>query len=271
MTVTIMENDKDMHRFTVKQNKELFLYEVMDQNAEEGGETQPNLVRGVNSQYCFAAKYKNDGWTLAQIEFDCPTDSELVYKPARIDGYNFQSLAWTIGGHSVPELVNSSDFKLLRYDRDAAQAEFSVSMADVASVVGKVGIKKATVTFDPANKWRIQNYDLIIDHSPVSPIQSVKIEYDQDNFIHKVSMTGEIPGKYNVENTFTRDSLVFRNIPEYEFSLSYYGLPEPEGVSWTKPTPMYVWYIVGGVAFVFVSLAVGYWQRRLLLTRGESS
>ena len=35
--------------------------------------------------------------------------------------------------------------------------------------------------------------------------------------------------------------------PEPEFRLSHYGLPEPQGVTWPKPTPWYIYFIGVGV------------------------
>ena len=46
------------------------------------------------------------------------------------------------------------------------------------------------------------------------------------------------------------------DLPESEFTLSAYGLPEPVGVEWKKPTPRYVWFLAA--AGLFVALAVGF-------------
>ena len=57
----------------------------------------------------------------------------------------------------------------------------------------------------------------------------------------------------------------FVSIPKMdpaEFRLSAFGLPEPVGVEWKKPTPRYLWFLVAAGAFV--ALAVGF---RLLARR----
>lgn len=51
--------------------------------------------------------------------------------------------------------------------------------------------------------------------------------------------------------------------PETDFTLTAFGLPEPYGVVWTKPTPWYLWFI--GLAVVF--LALGWVFRRRVRRR----
>ena len=61
------------------------------------------------------------------------------------------------------------------------------------------------------------------------------------------------------------DVLEFRRAADFseaECRLSAFGLPEPVGVKWEKPTRRYVWFLVAAV--VFVALAVGF---RLLARR----
>ena len=51
----------------------------------------------------------------------------------------------------------------------------------------------------------------------------------------------------------------FVSIPklnEADFRLTAFGLPEPMGIEWKKPTPRYLWFLVA--AGVFVALAVGF-------------
>lgn len=43
---------------------------------------------------------------------------------------------------------------------------------------------------------------------------------------------------------------------EEAFRLSAFGLPEPVGIKWARPTPRYVWFLAA--AGVFVALAVGF-------------
>ena len=51
------------------------------------------------------------------------------------------------------------------------------------------------------------------------------------------------------------------NLPETDFTLSAFGLPEPFGIEWEKPTPWWLYLICGGLG-VIVLLAVGYRLRK---------
>jgi hypothetical protein len=52
------------------------------------------------------------------------------------------------------------------------------------------------------------------------------------------------------------------SIPESEFSLSAFGLPEPVGAAWDKPTPRYVWFLVGAAVFAFLTVGLRLIARR---------
>jgi hypothetical protein len=50
--------------------------------------------------------------------------------------------------------------------------------------------------------------------------------------------------------------------PETEFTLSAFGLPEPVGVTWEKPTPIYVWLILAAAGFGVLALLFRWLMRR---------
>jgi hypothetical protein len=59
------------------------------------------------------------------------------------------------------------------------------------------------------------------------------------------------------------------HVPDTEFTLSAFGLPEPGSDSVQKPAPLYLWILLS--AAVCASLALGFWylmrrSRRVLAT-----
>jgi hypothetical protein len=68
--------------------------------------------------------------------------------------------------------------------------------------------------------------------------------------VGRLSSAGKKAPRFTIEilNSTSLDA----NFDYQRFQLSYYGLPEPEGVVWEKPTPSYVWYlsIAGGAAAI---------------------
>jgi len=50
--------------------------------------------------------------------------------------------------------------------------------------------------------------------------------------------------------------------PENEFTLTAFGLPEPPGVTWKKPTPWWLWTSLGGIAMLVLGAGLGWLRKR---------
>jgi hypothetical protein len=46
------------------------------------------------------------------------------------------------------------------------------------------------------------------------------------------------------------------------FRLSAFGLPEPPGVEWKKPTPWWLWISLGGIAMLVLGAGLGWLRKR---------
>ena len=57
-------------------------------------------------------------------------------------------------------------------------------------------------------------------------------------------------------------------IPDVEFRLSHFGLPEPIGMEVKKKTPTYVWLLIGAGVFAAFGLGLGYLARRWRTGKG---
>jgi hypothetical protein len=60
--------------------------------------------------------------------------------------------------------------------------------------------------------------------------------------------------KFNVDPT--------ANPPESEFTLSAYGLPEPVGVKWERPTSRYIWFLLGAGVFGVLAVVLRHFGRK---------
>src|SRR5262249_45077640 len=47
-----------------------------------------------------------------------------------------------------------------------------------------------------------------------------------------------------------------------DFTLTTYGLPEPYGITWSRPTPRYVWLLIGAVGCLMLGLGLRYLAKR---------
>jgi hypothetical protein len=75
-----------------------------------------------------------------------------------------------------------------------------------------------------------------------------------------------VPGKseaLQAKLTIQSEFHVPSRLPETrEFTLSAFGLPEPVGVKWEKPTPRYLWYLAAAGGCGFFAALFGWLARR---------
>jgi len=72
-----------------------------------------------------------------------------------------------------------------------------------------------------------------------------------------------IPGgdlEITTDTSFRIDPSV--ELPDQDFTLTAYGLPEPVGITWSKPTPNYVWPLVAAGGCVVLALGFRFLARR---------
>jgi hypothetical protein len=68
----------------------------------------------------------------------------------------------------------------------------------------------------------------------------------------------------------TRYTYKIDSVPSSRFRLSHYGLPEPEGVVWEKPTPRWVWFATAAGVLLILSILFRWLQKRLTSTKAAS-
>jgi hypothetical protein len=71
--------------------------------------------------------------------------------------------------------------------------------------------------------------------------------------------------KIDVTSKIDYDLEVNDRVPDSEFTLSAFGLPEPEGETVKKPIPLYVWIFIGAGVCVMLALGFRYLARRARL------
>ena len=65
------------------------------------------------------------------------------------------------------------------------------------------------------------------------------------------------PKPWQLTSTVDYELQIPAQLPDTsEFTLSAFGLPEPVGVTWEKPTPRYLWFLLA--AGIFATLAIGF-------------
>jgi hypothetical protein len=77
-------------------------------------------------------------------------------------------------------------------------------------------------------------------------------------FVMRDALTKALENRQKVDFSDYSDARVSAE----EFRLSHYGMPEPIGVEWKKPTPNYVWLLVGAGVLAALALGFHYLARR---------
>ncbi len=115
---------------------------------------------------------------------------------------------------------------------------------------------------DPGAGWSIRGFEVTSDDRVLRDTTSTDVtsSIDKDGLVRideerqEVRIVkGETLLAHRTQFT-TYKIWVDRDVPEREFSLTAYGLPEPPGISFVRPTPMYVWLLIGAGGFAILAL-----------------
>jgi hypothetical protein len=238
-------------------------------------QTRKFHARAVNTKYGFEADGPTESSlrvvdiTLAPWPREPPNDPlSLLLKSIR--GWTCDSLC--LVDRHLPDLIRDPGFKLKHVSVDPTSSnsnairveyDFSPPVERYASILGGV------FRVDPARDWvlldyRIEYYSKAKGKGSVSGLY----EYDNGNastpvlrrLSYEMKTTEPQSGSTPVHFERIREfNLQFTDdVPERACTLSAFGLEEPFGVEWPKPTPWFLYFSAGGFGLFF--LAVFLWR-----------
>lgn len=252
--------------WTFKLAGDLLLYE---QVRSSGNDNPVVSAGGVNSKYFFFLK-KNvqaDSWLVGQVE----TNKDDKIGPAhisRLGGFLTYFLSsCSLFGTPLAELINDPAFRVKKIDSVAGSDSLVAVQFDYKS--------PETPSNDPRKRSILQvlrGGQLVLDSKHHWAIHQCKVSYAARDYSSEYAIEydvqkGTIPIVKSYRETTTRAKLgthtvdvdfdvVPRTIPESEFTLSAYGLPEPMGVEWPEPpSRAYIWLFVGALGALVTGLA----------------
>jgi hypothetical protein len=145
-------------------------------------------------------------------------------------------------------------------------------------------VQGGQVVLDPKHYWCIKEYMVRTDDSTSVRKFSKKFDYVEGRERFPIlrgsrsKQEGYKPDGTHWFTTETEAACEFRQSDdEYEdraFTLSAYGLPEPHGITWKRPTPRYIYLLIAAGAFALLGLGLRYLAQRRLSSRqaaGEGS
>lgn len=181
-------------------------------------------------------------------------------------------------GHSIPltDLFSSPTFKLVSCGPSPTAAALVRVVFEHSEAAPNRPASRSSGWYDldPASGWSVREADESFNYGKMTNTLHTRLEitFDgSDGLIYPREL--RLEGKHRRgETLFAHRRVVSKYkvwvdpaVPEREFKLTAYGLPELVGVAWEKPTPRYVWFLLAGGAFAGLAVGFRYLARRRTL------
>lgn len=221
-------------------------------------------VYGVNSHYAFElGKTSPDADTFVLANFQSASD-EMRRKVHAHGEHNFSS-AFEVQAVPLSEfikdpLVAITDVRSVRRgEREMAQLDYARQLVmhdrNDSSKAKASGTEHGTVVLDPEHYWCVR--ECHFDRSDCKSDMFLEYGDDVDGFpiLRRYQDTTTYKdGTGSMVINYEFDKLVHRDIPESEFTLSAFGLPEMQLPSEQKPRTLWRW--LTGIGIVLGTLAI---------------
>jgi hypothetical protein len=126
------------------------------------------------------------------------------------------------------------------------------------------------IDVDPAKRYRVTGYRFAYKTKQSEGTETGAFRYADKNTlpllveasIEKPNVKSSAFGTGNFRETYSYKIEYNCEVPDREFRLSNYGLPEPVGVTWRKPTPTYIWLLAAAGICGALAIGLRYFVRR---------
>mgnify|MGYP001116249113 CR=1 FL=1 len=233
-------------------------------------EKQPEFVLAFNPLYGFelTRKNKSSPYVLRRLKMHGDKDESMTLFFE--DSALVKSALVTACYCSLRDLFRQPNFKLrdVRLVKRDDEELVEVSFLNTHDIKTRPScpIQGGTLVLDPNRYWCVRSGEVVCRYLPGS--MRIKFEISlrdspagypvpiscvEDKTPTTAPAEGLRPKKVRRQYDFQ----VPTRLPDTtQFTLSAFGLPEPPGVTWRKPTPWYLWVTGIGVALVGVGVVV---------------
>lgn len=220
-----------------------------------GKQEDSTQVDGVNSRYAFQlVKTTPDADTFVLANLEPVSDKAREKIRGKVDF----TMIFKIQGKRLTDIIEDPLYTIKAYgvqrkEREVVQMEYDFPLAHWdrtdASQKGASPVEHGTVIFDPKHSWCVLKYHF---DNP-NWIGDGTLEYGEevDGFPIPRRCTYTAKSKKGHGNqliTYEFDKIVHRDIPESEFTLSAFGLPEMPLPGEQKPQTLWRWLLGIGIA-----------------------
>ncbi len=229
---------------------------------------------GVNSQYSFRILHSSNGWYVKDFEFlekENEAKNELIRKDYKRMETSIKSLPYDLTlfetDGTIEKIVQDKNFEILKSEsvlengKNYRKIFFKFQEKKSEGIVSN---STGSITFDSDLAWVIKYGEIAsLDSLGEKLTKTVMFEYEEKKELpllksrkeHLVIYDPKTKEEVIMDLNFNFSTkLLDKPLPESEFTLSHFGLPEPIGVTWPKPpTPPYVWLLRIAAGFALLS------------------
>lgn len=229
-----------------------------DQMAESGPE--PDRAIGLNTRYAFELRRSpGKGWTVVSFHdlASGPPPDLFRHGGANDPVARMVSPYWLEGRTWLPDVLARPGLKLRQVERTAAGGEPRVVVRYEYDDPDRPGLAHAgTVTLDPERYWVVASYDHsgTINGVTKRTVRTNQFDVRPDGLPllreARGVVTSTLPAAAGKGREDTLTFSLTREVADpMEFTLTAFGLPEPPGVKWERPTPRWVWAVAAAGGF----------------------
>lgn len=219
-------------------------------------------AEGQNEHYYFSIEKRpmQDRWTLLELRYEKDENLPASYQ-FHISG---PLCLWNL---NMLEILEDADFRIVNIskeqyqDKPAVRLEFEYTKPpEKYPFRGGHLIRGGWAILNPQQYWLLLSYSVyIVQHNQRYWFsRTFELDAKRAPLGLIVSTITSVPGE---EESYTKYEFLPNRARPEEFRLSYFGLPEPQGLSWPKPTPWWLYMILSGLALVAIGLAIYAYRR----------
>jgi hypothetical protein len=258
-----MMGDKTVHqsRLEFKQNKTCAL--VSTQRLQSNG--QPAVLNATNARYGFQLKRLTPGkpWAITGQNLNLKDGYKLSRTAPAEAVQNWLSHPFTLDGTAftrLPVLVKDPDFSVqganpvVRDGKALVEVHFTSKPKrfEAGQLAGAwMPVRGGRIVFDPERYWVIHECEIQLQRSPQEhdATDSVVGTFEYTDGKKKIPIPRRITRKWAVMGTKSTEDFDLserEDVPDDEFTLSAYGLPEPVEMQAQAPVRWYIWAAASG-------------------------
>lgn len=258
----------DKTRFEWKQNDGRgYAFELKDViEPADHKDVSPHYVIASNSRYVFMLRRNTalDNWYLTDLAIDPPSKQNAFSGASRIqDIWIGNCVGLLLEQQRLPDIVRKTDFTIQKVSapdpqqKQLIRVEFNYPLGDRFHTYFS-----GWILFDALHHWLMREYQLRIhgvpNHDGLERTTTRKLTYEFDRHGFPISVKTfehwklfDIQSK-NVKREQEEEMEIHtvegKDLPEEEFTLSAFGLPEPHGIQVDgSSSRLYLWISLVGV------------------------